>query len=208
MIEVVVSLVFAFYFIKREKPKVRFLLYGYVFFGVALLLQLPFKYIQIKFLPYFQGSSVPFLIFSFLSIIVVEVSKYFSLKRFLKTRSFKNGILFGIGWASFESINFIKLSFFSFIFSFIRLSFDVSSFLSPKYEFFGFVFLFSVNLAATVLIVFSVIKKNLFYLFYAMLFSFLVFVCFNSFSGWDLVGFCIFAFLYSLFIIFHYRKIK
>lgn len=206
--EFLIALVLTYFFITRERPKVKFLLYGYLFFLVSLILQMPFKFLELKFTDYFSSSFLPIIFLNIGVIVISELTKYFSLKKFLKTKSFKNGILFGIGWVTFESINYVSLVFYSYFFGIFSLSFDYSYFIFDSLPFVSFILFFVLNLAITVLVIFSIIKKNNLYLIYAIVFSLIVFFAMFYLRGLGLHIFNSFLFLYSLYIIYYYRKIK
>ncbi|MDA3855491.1 MAG: hypothetical protein PF569_04485 [Candidatus Woesearchaeota archaeon] len=206
--ELLIALMIAYVFIKRERPKVKFLIYGYLFFLVSLVLQIPFKFLQLTFKDYFSSSVLPIIFLNIGVIVISELTKYFSLKRFLKTKSFKNGILFGIGWATIESISYFSLIFYSFFFGFFSLSFDYLYFLPESFPFVSFLLFFVLNLAITVFVIFSIIKKDKLYLIYAIIFSLVIFFAMLYLEKLALYIFEIFLFFYSLYIIYHYRKIK
>lgn len=160
LIEILIAAIITYFFIKKEKPKLKFLFLGYAFFFISLLLQLPFRYLETIF-----STMLETVLFSTLTIIIIttivsELTKYFSLKRFLTTKKYKNAILFGIGWSSLESINFFTSSFYRLIFSYVPIEFDYSSIISADLSFFNFIFLFVVNLAITIFVIFSIIKKK------------------------------------------------
>lgn len=206
--ELLIALLITYFFIKRERPKVKFLTYGYLFFLVSLILQIPFKFLQLRFADFFSSSFLPVILINIAVIIISELTKYFSLKRFLKTKSYKNGILFGIGWATIESINYFTIVFYSYFLSFLSLNFDYSTLVTTSLPLVSFILFFVLNLAITVFVIFSIIKKNYLYLIYAMIFSIVIFFAMIYLSGLGLYIFEGFLFLYSLYIIYHYRKIK
>lgn len=203
--EILTVLLITLLFIYHRRPKIQYLFYGYLFFIAAILLQFPFRFLEvyfrgnISFLPY-----IPYL--PVLAIIVSELTKYFSLKRFMKTRSFKNGILFVIGWVSLESFSFFTVFVYGIFFSFFSININPTLFAGSTYSFLNFLFFFILNLSISVLIVFSIIKKNIFYLIYAIIYSIFVSVALISVSGFQFFVFVIIAFLYSLYIIFRYRE--
>ena len=125
LIEIFVALLITLYFIQKESPKIRYLFYGYFFFLVTLTMQIPFRITELflkEHMP--QESRLPFILMSLGIIIMTEISKYYSLKSFVNTKSMKNGILFGIGWATIESIQYFSIIFFSFLFSFFSINFN------------------------------------------------------------------------------------
>lgn len=206
--EIFLALIFTLIFIKKEKPKLKFLFYGYFFFYITLFIQIPFRFLEYYFRNYFKNDFLlPFLLIAISTIIVSEVSKYISLSRFLKTKSYKNGILFGIGWTSIESINVVSSVFFKYVFSFFGIDYNTSNILFNN-SYLTFSFFFILNLAISVFIVISIIKKKRSYLYYAILFSIISYfglIVFSSFSRWI---FAICLVIYSFYVIFHYRKLK
>ncbi len=208
IIEILIALIITYFFIVRERPKVRFLLYGYLFFVLASVLRLPVEFLKSYFSDFFSTNLIPLFILSISIIIILEIAKYLSLKRFLKTKSYKNGILFGIGFATFESINFFKVLVITYVFSFLSLNLDTSITLGPNLEILSFLFFFILNVATTVLIIISIIKKNLWYLFYAIILMIVSLFGFNFLNeSYKLFAQMVVIF-YCLFVIFHYRKIK
>lgn len=207
LVEIVIAFVITYAFIKREKPKLKFLFYGYIFFLLALILQIPFKFLQAYFEQYLTTTITKTVLLSVISIIVTEFVRYFSLKRYLKTKSYKNGILFGIGWATFDAINYIKIIFFTSLFSLLPIYLDYSTFLSSNLPFITFSYSFVLNVALTTLCIIAIIKKRIFYVIYAILINIISFslIYFDSLTRLIIEG-TIFA--YCLFVIFHYRKIK
>ena len=194
-------------FFEYKRPKLRFLFYGYIFYLVSLVLQIPLRFVEIFIDLNFGDIFLVSFVFVNIGVIVLsEVLKYFSLRRFLKTKSYKNGIFFGIGWTSIESLRFISERFFNEVFGFFGYNYSVSYFFN--YDLMGFVFFFVFNLAICVFIVISIIKRDKFYLFYAILVSVLVYFSLMRLSG---VGFYLItglAFLYSLYVIFRFQRLK
>lgn len=206
--EILFAFLISYFFIKKEKPKLRFLFYGYFFYIITLFIQIPFRFLEYSLKNYFNsGFLLPFILIGIMTIVVSEVSKYISLGRFLKTKSYKNGILFGIGWTSLESINFISSSFFKFFFSFFNINYTTSNILMIS-SFVNFAFFFILNLAITVFIVISIIRNKKLYVFYAILFSIISYfglLVLSNISKWIFV---IGLLIYSFYVIFNYRKLK
>jgi len=208
LIELIVALGITVYFIQKEKPNLRYLFYGYFFFLITLLMQIPFKITEIFLKEHMkQESNLPFIIISVGIIIMTEISKYFSLKSFVNTKSIKNGILFGIGWATIESIQYFSIIIFSFIFSYFSINFNYNLLLSNQNDLINFFYFFIFNLSITVLVIFSVIKKKLIYLIQAILYSILVLFALRYTTQILNFIFQILFLLYSTFIIFKYKKL-
>jgi hypothetical protein len=213
IIELIIVFIFVYYFIKKEKPKLRFLFWGFLFSIIAFFVRLPLKlfvkWVSDNFV--FEGVFVPLFLIIFLGIFLSEVTRYFSLKRYLKTKSYKNGILFGIGWAVFSSLIFLQ----SFVLltlkdngvlgsGFINYFFPVLD--NSSFSLFSFIFLFVLNIAQSTLCVIAIIKKSIFYVFYAILLG--IVVEFGFFYGFAGTIFNLGILLLMFFFIFHYRKIK
>jgi hypothetical protein len=213
MIEIILILIFVYYFIKKEKPKKRFFIYGFLISIIVFIFKLP-----INFLIYYiqnqieiQNTSIPILLIMIFSIIITEIARYLSLKRYFKSKSYKNGILFGIGWATFSSLLFLHSVVIDFLKSinlfqnnnlgsmFVIIE-PISMSIIP------FIFLFLLNIAQSTLIIISIIKKNIFYIIYSILlgiFCNLIFLNNNNNLIVELI-----IILIIFFIVFHYRKIK
>ena len=208
-VEIIIALIITLLFIKFKKPKLTFLFLGYFFVLVTIVLQIPFKYLKIKILEIFPiNFEIPILIITILTIIITELVKYFSLKKFLKTRSFKNAILFGIGWVSLQSINLFYIIIYGVIFSFIPINFNFTPLLNENLALLSFIFFFIINLSITVLVILSIIKKNWHYLFFAIIYHTLVIILIEHISSYERYVFMILMFIYSLYIIFKYNKLK
>ncbi len=208
LLEICFAALITYLFYDKEKPKVKFLLYGYVAFFVVMILQIPFKFLQSYFFDYFDSNFMPATLVLLGTVIVSEVGKYFSLKKFLNTKSFKNGIFFGIGWSTIESINYFTITFFTYVLGIFGLSFSYDFFLHEYLPTLNFAFFFIFNIAITVLVILSVIKKNYFYLIYSILLSMFVYLGLELLSGVLLGLFILGVFVGSIFIIFRYRKLK
>jgi len=206
--ELCVIFVITYFFIKYKKPKIKFLFYGYIFFIITLFIQIPFKFLEYIYRSYFnKGILIPFILINILIIIISEITKYFSLKRFLKTKSYKNGILFGIGWTSIESLNIFSFYFFNYFFKLFKINYSTSYNLINN-SILNFGFLLIINLAITVFIVIAIIKKNKFYLIYAIFYSFLIYFGLFLFSNNLKIIFIILILIYSFYILFYYKKLK
>ena len=115
---------------------------------------------------------------------------------------------FGMGWISIESINFFSATFFSLIFSFIGIQFDYSLLLNPNYSYFNFLFFFIINLAITIFVIKSIISKKIYYLFYAIAFSIIVYYGLLLMEGFDKYMFSLASLLFSTIVIFYYKIFK
>jgi len=207
ILELVIALIITIIFIQREKPKLKFLFYGYAFFLLSMLLQVPVQLFQ-GYLYETKWITIPSLVFTFVLIVIGEFTKYFSLKRFLHTKSYKNAILFGIGWVSLESINQLTLTIFSYIFSLFSIPFQEAYFLGEQYSFLTFPFFFMINLAITVFVIIAVLKKKISYVFSAILFAIVVSYGLYFAEGVELLLIATMLFLYSIYVIFRYRNLK
>lgn len=209
LIEIAVALLITIYFIHKENPKIRYLFYGYFFFLITLVMQIPFRITEIFLKEHMPHESrIPFIIVSLAIIIMTEISKYYSLKSFVNTKSIKNGVLFGIGWATIESIQYFSIIFFSFLFSFFAINFDYTLILKEQNLLVNFFFFFVFNLSITVLVIFAVIKNKILYLVQAILYSSLVLYSITYITGTLGLMLELLFVLYSLFIIFKYKKLK
>lgn len=209
IIEILTALLITIYFIQKENPKIRYLFYGYFFFLITLIMQIPFRITELFLKEHMPSQSrLPFIIVSMGIIIMTEISKYYSLKSFVNTKSIKNGILFGIGWATIESIQYFSVIFFSFLFSFFAINFDYTLLLKEQNQIVNFFFFFIFNLSITVLVIFSVIKNRLLYLVQAILYSCLVLYSITYIEGTLGLFLELLFVLYSLFIIFKYKKLR
>lgn len=208
ILEVFLAIIITYIFIKKESPKLKFLFYGYFFFIINLFIQIPFRFLDYFLNIYFNNEIlIPFILITILTIIVSQISKYISLGRFLKTRSYKNGILFGIGWTTLESLNFISSYFFKIVFSFFGIEYNISNILQIN-SFLNFTFFFILNIAITVLIIIAIIKRKKMYILYAILFIIISYFGLLVFSSLYKLIFIGFLLIYCFFIIFHYRRLK
>ena len=206
-LEIFVCLLITYIFIKREKPNLKFYLLGVFVFFISLILQIPVKYLELEIMKYFSTQAISIIAVSIIGIFISELLKYYSLKRYLKkTRSYKNAIIFGLGWVTFESVTFFSLIFYQTLFSLFNMTISPSIISSGIIPFWNFISIFIVNMGITVLVIFSVIKRDLFYLFFAILFASLVYL--TLFVVHDKIFFEIIFVMYSLFLIFKYKKIK
>lgn len=198
-------LILAYFFYRIEKPKYYFFFFGIIFFVIALFFQLPFKLLEYQFkqIPYlfFQISS---LLVGIFGILISEITKYISLKKYLKTRHLKNGIFFGIGWVGFESITFFSIYLYSEIFSIFSLSFNPSLLISTSLPMWSFAFFVIINATITMFIIAAVIKKKNIYFLYGVLFAIIVYLVLYFSKGSFLIE--LLFFLYSLFTLFNANK--
>ena len=206
-LEIIFAILITYLFINHKKPKFKFLLYGYLAFFMAILLQLPFKYIQIIFATYINNNYIPIIILTLGTIIISEITKYITLKKILKTRVFKNGILFGIGWSTIESINIFTITLFSAIFSFIGINFNYTFSLTQNIPFINFTFFFITNIAITSMIIFSVIKKRKIFLIFAILYSTCISIGLQYLTETNKAIFSFIILSHSIYIIFNYNKL-
>lgn len=209
ILELTISLTITYFFIKKEKPKIKFLFYGYFFLLISLILQIPLKLIIINFQDYFQNNLIPLTIINLIITLISPITKYLSIKKFIKTKSYKNGILFGIGWATFESINLFKEVFLPLFLNLFSLEININLFLNTQLTTLHFLFFFITNLAITILIIISIIKKKKNYLIAAIISNISIFfgtiILINT--TYKIIFYTTFT-LGALTIIFHYRKIK
>jgi len=207
--EIIIAIIVTLLFIKFEKPKIKFLFLGYLFLIISLILQIPFKYLKLKIVDFFPTMyEIPLILLSIGIITISEFTKYFSLKKFLKTRSYKNAILFGIGWVSLESINYFTIIIYNFIFSLFSINFSYTPFLSENYSILNFIFFFIINLSITVLVIIAIIKKNFYYLIFAILYASISLILLENVILYERYIFMWGLFLYSIYIIFKYNKLK
>lgn len=210
MYELVVQILFvtffAYYFYTREKPKTKFLILGFLFSLLSLLLQIPLRIFELEIEKYFLSDTVPLLLIAFGAPIISETVKYFSLKRYMKTKSHKNGIFFGIGWVIVESIPYISMVLYSTVFSYISLSYAPQSLVDSSIPLLDFIFFFIINLSITALVVFAVIKNKFYYVLYAIVYSAIIYLMLQE-TTQKLLFQGIFL-LVSLFIILRYRLFK
>jgi hypothetical protein len=207
-VEIAIALLFIFFFITSTKPKVFYLFLGFFFFLVNVVIQMPFKYVYAAIEPYFaEASTIPLLIIAAVTIIISILTKYFSLKRFLKTKSYRNGILFGMGWATFESISLFTIIFFEWIFSVTQISFDYSYALAQNMPILSFIFMFITGIATTVFIVIGIIREKGIYLVMAMLFQAFIVIGINYLTIFTTEFLMIVTFIVSLFVIFSFKKL-
>ncbi len=206
LLKLIFILIIAYYFQKKTKAKIRFFILGILFFILSLILQLPFKFVEY----YLKGASISIIsiapvLFALFAIITSELTKYFSLRKYLKTKSPRNGILFGLGWVGFESISYFSYIFYFYILNIFSINFRPENLISASLPFWDFIFLFIVNSAITILIIFSVIKKKLIFLFYGIYLSLGIYLVLYYIQS-SLI-FEILFLLYSLFLIFRYNSI-
>jgi hypothetical protein len=204
------ALVIIFLYFYHLSPKIRYVFYGFFFFFVALLMQPPLRYFLTILDRLLDFIDLPVFVFSGLSIVIVEVTKYFSLKKFIKTKNFHNALFFGIGWISLASINFFIIYFFDSIFSLLNINFDYSYLLNPEYGVFYFIYYYILNLAVSVYIVLAIVLKDYIYLFNGISFSLIANIVLLYLDGFLSYLFMCGIFVLSIYIIFdnkvHYHK--
>lgn len=208
ILEIIVALAIAMVFYRSEKPKLQYLFYGYLFFIVALFLQLPFRFLEVYMEDWFDFVLLSQIIMAPLIIIVSELTKYFSMRKFLKTYSFKNGIFFGIGWVSLESINIFTIAVVSYALGLFNLTFDISSLLNPEYGAVNFLYFFVINIAITVFVVKAVVSKDKKFLIHAIVFSLIIYYGLLLLGGLHKNTFTLTSILVSTIIIFSYKAIS
>lgn len=201
LLEFGIALIITMIFIRIKKPKLKFLFFGYLFFLVSLVFQLPFRILEVLINNGFFGL-LNLALIPILSILVSELTKYFSLKNFLNTKNYRNGMLFVIGWVTFESITAVSIFFYSALFYTLNMSFDANFFASQELFLLSFLFFFIVNLAASSFIVKSIIEKNYFYLILGIFFSICIYLGLIGFSGIERLFFMIVSFILSILIVF------
>ena len=154
----------------------------------------------------FLSDTLPILIVAFGMPIISESIKYLSLKKYLKTKSHKNGIFFGIGWVIVESIPYISMLIYTTAFSYLTLSYTPQALVESGIPLWSFVFFFIINLSITALVVFAVIKERIYYVFYAIIYSAIIYLLLQEAT--EKIFFQIFFIILSLFIIFKYRLFR
>jgi hypothetical protein len=204
------TILIIFLYFYHLRPKMKYVFYGFFFFFVALLMQPALKYFLTILDSLLDFIYLPIFVFSGFSIVIVEVTKYFTLKKFIKTRNFHNALFFGIGWISLASINFFVIYFFDFIFSLFNFYFDYTYLLNPEYGVIFFIYYYMLNLAVTVYVVLAIVLKDLMYLFNGVIFSLFANLGVMYLSGVMSYLFMLGTFVLSIYIIFdnkvHYHK--
>lgn len=200
-------LLITYLFVHFKKPKIRFLFYGYFFFILILLIQIPIKVAENFLLKYINFTSLPIILLNILSITLFELTKYFSLKRFVKSKSFKNEILFGIGWVSLESLSIFTTLFYSLAFTLLGVHLKYTN-LTAGQNSINFLFFLLFNLAITILIIISIIKKKIKYLIISISLSYLTFFAIIYLTGLYKYLFFIITIIYSTFIIYGYKYLR
>lgn len=203
--ELIIVFLVTLFFVYYKKPKIFYLFLGYFMFLIVLLITFPLKYIEYHFLSSFDYPTLGPVLISLLFIIITEISKYLTLKRFLKVKKHKSAVLFGIGWTSLESINTVSILFYSFIFSFFLIEINPSIFLKDSIFLLPFIFLFLSNIAITTLVILAVIKKKLHFLISAIMYAFLIYLGQIFFIQENEIYFLLILFLSSIFILFKYH---
>lgn len=167
-IEVFIISLITLIFIIKKKPNPSYLFLGYFFFFVTLILSLPFKILEIyitKLLPVTINSSN--FIFSLIFSIFFLFTNYYVIKKFIKTRTLKNAILFAIAWASLYSISFFSFYFYKIIFKLFDISYNPNIFIVKNIFDFSFFLAFPITLAIFILIIKAILKKSKIYLLFA-----------------------------------------
>ncbi len=205
--EIFFLLLITYLFVHYRKPQIRFLFYGYFFFILVLLIQIPIKIAESFLLKFIDISILPLIILNLLSITIFELTKYFSMKKFVKSRSFKNEILFGIGWVSLESLNIFTTIFYSLAFTILGVQLKFAN-LVAGHDILNFLFFLLFNLAVTVLIIISIIKKKVRYLIISILLSYLTFFSMLYLEGITKNIFMLITISYSSFLVYGYKYIK
>ena len=215
MFWIVESLIIGFFtlnFIRREKPNITFLCLGFLFSIVAFVFKIPLllalNYLSLD--PSLTSMIISAGLFAIISAVISEITRYLSLKRFLTTRSYKNGVLFGIGWATFDVVVFFQnmvLNFFILQFSFLsEMTLETLSF-----SLLDFSLLFTTTLVQSVFIIFAIINKKKRFIIYSIVYALMVFV-FTDISPLSLFSQEISAKLLvialNLVIFFNYRALR
>jgi hypothetical protein len=208
LFEIGVVMIFTMIFYRYEKPQLKYLLYGYAFFVLALLLQLPFKYLEVYIQDWFDFALLSQILLAPLIIIISELTKYFSLKRFLFTKTFKNAIFFGIGWVSLESINIFTIVTVSYFLGLFNLAFDINTMLNPSYGAINFLYFFVINIAITIFVIKAVITNQKKFLFHAIIFSLIIYYGLLLLTGIHKNTFTLTSLAFAGLIIFFYKYIK
>lgn len=206
ILQVSIVSVIIFFFLKHYNKTHKYLLLGIGFFFLSLLLQLPFHYLQVLILNFLSSPNlIPSIILSSLAIIVGEFTKYFSLKKFLPTKSNNRGKAFVVGWVSFESLNFLTLWFYTSIFTLFQTSFSFKPYiLEQQLPLLNFTFFLLINLAISMIVLKAVLKKKIGYLLIAILLATIIPILLTLSSGvsfYILVGVIL---LYSLSLIYRF----
>ncbi len=205
--EIFFLLLITYLFVHYRKPKIKFLFYGYFFFTIVLLIQIPIKIAESFILQFINISILPIIILNLLSITIFELTKYFSMKKFVRSQSFRNEILFGIGWVSLESLNIFTTMFYSIAFSILGVQLKYANLVSG-YEMINFLFFLLFNLAVTVLIISSIIKKKIRYLIISLSLSYLTFFSMLYLEDLTKTIFMSITIIYSLILVFGYKYFK
>lgn len=208
LIEIGIALLLSYIFYSFEKPKLRYFLYGVIFIFIVMIIQSPFKLLEITMKNYFNFKLMSQALLAPIIISISEITKYISMKKFLKTKSFKNGIFFGLGWITIESINFFTISFYTFLFSIVSISFDYSTLLNPNYGLFNFLYFLIINLSISIFVIKAVISKKIKYLFIGIFYSLLIYYSLLILDGLEKSSFTILSLLMSIAIISYYKWIR
>jgi hypothetical protein len=209
LIELILAILITYLFVYKTGARLKFLFLGYFFFCLALVMQLPLKILLEWTKEHFPTHALlPILLITTVSIGITQVTKYFSLKRFLKTKSYKNGILFGLGWATIESIDILKIFILNTVVSTIHLTLSNSIFVDPQYSLLEFAYFFIVNVSLTSLIIFAIITKKSYFLYFTIMYALFVHIGLPFISNPTQNLLIVVTFLFSLFIIFWHKQFE
>jgi len=207
--EIIVVAVITAIFISKKKPKIIYLIYGYLFFFFITLIQIPIKYLELLIINSTNTNVI--LIPQIISIIFfssfTEISKYLTLKKFLHIKKINNAILFGIGWVSLKSINTFTIIFMNYIFIQLNFTFNYNYFLK-EYTFINFIFFFIFNIYLTILIIKAILKNNKKYFYFAIILNILISILLIILEKTNKLILITIVSSYSLYAIFKYKNIK
>ncbi len=206
-LQIIIALAIIFYFIKKYKTKNIFIFYAILFYILSLILQIPIKYLELMFLNDNFLNTIPIFFTIIISIIISELIKYFSLKKNLKTKSYKNGILFLLVWISLESINIFSILFYKYFFSIFSISFNYTYLINPNLNLINFIYFYIINIGISIMVLYSIIKKQKIYLFSAIFYSSFIYLSLYFFTGLEKLIIILLSFCFSLFTCLFYKKI-
>ena len=175
--EVVIIGFFVANFVRRERPNVLFFFLGFLFSVIAFVLKMPITLIMnsISLENTFSSIILSGTIIAIAIAVINEITRYLSLKRFLSTRSYKNGILFGFGWATFSVLIFFQNIVIAYFLSILPY-FETFEIPQLTLGFLEFTLLLTTILAQTIFIVFAVLKNKKRYVIYSILYSILIYM--------------------------------
>lgn len=199
-------LLITYLYIHFKKPKIRYLFFGYLTYIFVLIITFPLKYFEYILFQDLSISLLTPLLVGAITIIIIEISKYFTLKRFLYIKNIESAILFSIGWVSIDSLVFLHKYIYNKIIQFLPLELTLDFINKSQFYNLPFFYIFLINLSLTILIVISVIKKKKFFLFLAIFLSLLIYFYLNYFLQEQNLYFNLFLFLISGFILFKSHK--